>query len=73
MANKQGNDMHGEVVKAEFIVNQNPYLGTTGPKARILTTSREVWWVYQGNDGMLEMACVDHLSDADYRMELNPR
>jgi hypothetical protein len=62
--------MHGEVIKAEFIVNRNPYLGTMGPKARIITSMREVWWVQQGSDGLLEMVCMGLLSDNDFEREM---
>ena len=65
--------MYGEIVKAALIINQNLYLGPVGPKARLLTTARDVWWVYPNNDGVLEITCIEQLSEEAYQMEINPR
>jgi hypothetical protein len=62
--------MTGEIVKAEVIINHNPYLGSVGPKARIVTSMGQIWWAYQDAGGHIEMALMGQLSPREFVAEM---
>jgi hypothetical protein len=63
--------MYGEPIKAEIEINQNPYKGTVGPKARIVLSDGGIWWLQLGADGELELIKIEELSTDELKAEMN--